>query len=97
MLSELSAFFVFQPVMQEHTIGYQVYYVYNGTIMNGTTVNVHSSNTTTLTFTAPSLPDGVFTGTVVVTVTAVSSIGICQASDPATAIINGKYVHTACT
>ena len=38
---------------------------------NGTTMNVNSS-TTTLTFTAPSLPDGVFTGTVVVMVTALN-------------------------
>ena len=34
-------------------------------------MNVNSS-TTTLTFTAPSLPDGVFTGTVVVMVTALN-------------------------
>ena len=51
-------------------------------------VNVNSS-TTTLTFTAPSLPDGVFTGTVVVMVTAVSRYGVGPASDPATAEIRG--------
>ena len=57
-------------------------------------MNVNSS-TTTLTFTAPSLPDGVFTGTVVVTVTAVNRLGIGPASDPATAEIEGMYyVHT---
>ena len=51
-------------------------------------MNVNSS-TTTLTFTAPSLPDGVFTGTVVVMVTAVNRFGIGPASDPATAEVNG--------
>ena len=51
-------------------------------------INVNSS-TTTLTFTAPSLPDGVFTGTVVVMVTAVSIFAVGPASEPATAEING--------
>ena len=53
-------------------------------------INVDSL-TTTLTFTAPSLPDGVFTGTVVVMVTAVSRFGIGPASDPATAEIHSMY------
>ena len=75
---------IFQPITQEDITGYQVYY-------NGTVVNVNSS---TLTFTAPSLPHDVFTGTVVVMVTATSRYGIGPASDPETAIINGKYVHT---
>ena len=61
---------------------YQVHY-------SGITVSVTSS-TTTLTFTAPSLPDGVFTGTVVVMVTAVHQLGIGPASDPATAEIRGN-------
>ena len=56
---------------------------------NGTMITV-SSSTTTLTFTAPPLPDGVFTGTVVVMVTAISRYGIGQSSDPATAVITGK-------
>ena len=60
---------------------YQVHY-------SGMIVNVDSS-TTTLTFTAPSLPDGVFTGTVVVMVTVVGSVGVGPASDPATAEIRG--------
>ena len=60
---------------------YQVHY-------SGMIVNVDSS-TTTLTFTAPSLPDGVFTGTVVVMVTVVSNVGVRTASDPATAEIRG--------
>ena len=51
-------------------------------------MNVNSS-TTTLTFTAPSLPDDMFIGTIVVMVTAVSSIGVGPASDPATAVISG--------
>ena len=42
---------------------------------SGITVSVNNS-TTTLTFTAPSLPDGVFTGTVVVMVTVVNRLGI---------------------
>ena len=54
-------------------------------------MNVNSS-TTTLTFTAPSLPDGAFTHTVVVMVTAVNSYGKGPASDPETAIIYGKHV-----
>ena len=71
----------FQPITQGDITGYQVYY-------NGTMKNVNSS-TTTLTFTAPSLPDGVFSGTVVVMVTAVNRFGIGPASDPAIAVING--------
>ena len=51
-------------------------------------MNVNSS-TTTLTFTAPSLPDGVFTGTVVVMVTAVNRYGIGLVSDPKTATVKG--------
>ena len=79
--------FCIQPATQGDITGYQVYY-------NGTMITVNSS-TTTLTFTAPSLPDGVFTGIVVVTVTAVrgSEVHVGPASDPATAVINGKYVH----
>ena len=50
-----------------------------------------TNSTTTLTFTAPSLPDGVFTGTVVVMVTVVNQFGVGPASDPATAKINGMY------
>ena len=72
---------MFQAFTQGNITGYHVYY--NGTMM---TVN---SSTTTLTFTAPSLPYGVFTGTVVVMVTAVSSIGLGSASDSATIIITG--------
>ena len=60
---------------------YQVHY-------SGMIVNVDSS-ITTLTFTAPSLPDGVFTGTVVVMVTVVRNVGVGPASDPATAEIRG--------
>ena len=52
-------------------------------------INVNSS-TTTLTFTAPSLPDDVFTGTVVVMVTATSKYGIGPASEPEAAVIYGN-------
>ena len=76
--------YVFQHVTQGDITGYQVYY-------NGTMINVNGS-TTTLTFTAPSLPDGVFTDTVVVMVTAISNYGIGPASDPATAVITGNYI-----
>ena len=72
---------MFQLVTQGDITGYQVYY-------NGTMITVTSS-TTTLTFTAPSLPDGVFTGTVVVMVTAINRYGIGPASDPANAVITG--------
>ena len=54
-----------------------------------------NSSTTTLTFTAPSLPDGVFTGTVVVMVTAVNRYGVGADSDHATATITGM-LHYAC-
>ena len=77
---------IFQPVTQGNIIGYQVYY-------NGTMMNVNSS-TTTLTFTAPSLPDGVFNGTVVVMVTAVSRYGVGPTSNPETAQITGKSIYT---
>ena len=76
----------FQPVTQGDITGYQVYY-------NGTMMNVNDS-TTTLTFTAPSLPDGVLTGTVVVMVTATNRYGLGPASDPDTAIIIGKKYLT---
>ena len=49
-----------------------------------------TNSTTILTFTAPSLPDGVFTGSVVVMVTAISRYGVGPPSVPATAEINGK-------
>ena len=64
---------------------YQVHY-------SGITINVTSS-ITMLTFTAPSLPEGVFTGTVVVTVIAVNSVGLSPVSDPATAEIRGINVN----
>ena len=50
------------------------------------------SPTNTLTFPAPLLPDGVFTSTVVVMVTALSRYGKGPTSDPVTAIITGMYV-----
>ena len=51
-----------------------------------------SNSTTTLTFTAPSLPDGVFTGTIVVMVTVIGRYGIGPASEPETAVFTGKYI-----
>ena len=65
-------------------IGYQVYY-------NGTMMNVNSL-TITLTFTAPSLPDGVFNGTIVVMVTAVSILGVGPPSAPVSTLITGMYI-----
>ena len=51
--------------------------------------NVNSS-TTTLTFTAPSLPDGVFTGTVVVMVTAINQYGVGPVSNSSSVEITCK-------
>ena len=59
--------------MQVDITGYQVHY--NGTMM------IVDSPTTTLTFTAPSLPDGVFTDTVAITVTAINKFGVGLPSD----------------
>ena len=73
----------FQPVIHWDITGYQVYY-------NGTMINVDSL-TTTLTFTAPSLPDDLFSGTVVVTVAATSRLGVGSTSDPVSALIDGTY------
>ena len=58
----------------EQPLVYEVYY-------NGTSQNV-TSPTTTLTFKAPSLPDGVFNDSVIVTVTAINRFGRGQPSDP---------------
>ena len=60
---------------------------------NGTIINVNSS-TTTLTFTAPSLPDGVFTDTVFIIVIAVNKFGVGPASNPATAEIYSMHIRT---
>ena len=49
------------PVTQEGITGYQVSYSVGTMIMTVTT-----NSTTTLTFTPPTLPDDMFTGTVVV-------------------------------
>ena len=56
---------------------------------NGTMMYVDSS-TNGLTFAVPSLPDNVFTGTVVVMVTATSGYGIGPASEPEAAVIYGN-------
>ena len=85
MQNETVILYLFQPVTQGDITGYQVYY-------NGTMMNVNSL-TTTLTFTVPSLPDNVFTGTVVVTVTATSRYGIGPASQPTHVTITGTTIH----
>ena len=59
---------------------------YNGTI------RVVASSTTTLTFIAPSLLDDVFSGTVVVMVTAISRFGMGPTSDPVTAKIDSMCI-----
>ena len=61
-------------------------------------INVDNS-TITLTFTAPSLPDGVFNDTIVVMVTATTGNGIGIASEPATAVIIGIIcvMHNLCS
>ena len=58
----------------EQPLVYEVYY-------NGTRQNV-TSPTITLTFTAPSLPNGVFMGNIIVTVTAINRFGHGTPSDP---------------
>ena len=58
----------------EQPLVYEVYY-------NGTKQNVTSPNTT-LTFTAPSLPDGVFNDSITVIVTAINRFGRGPPSDP---------------
>ena len=78
--------FMFQSVTQGDITEYQVYY-------SGTMMSVDNS-TTTLIFTAPSLPDGKFNGTVVVMVTAVNNLVVGPVSDPATAVISGMSVGT---
>ena len=55
---------------------------------NGTMITVNSS-TTALKFTAPSLPEGVLSATVIVTVTAVNRLRTGIPSDPATTKIIG--------
>ena len=70
----------FQPITQGEITEYQVYY---NTLINET-------SSTTLIFTAPSLPTNVFTDTVVVMVTAVNRYGMGPASEPETAVIYGK-------
>ena len=58
----------------EQPLVYEVYY-------NGTRENV-TSPTTTLTFTAPSLPDGVFVDNIIIIVTAINRFGRGTPSDP---------------
>ena len=48
---------------------------------------------TTLTFTAPSLPDGVFTGTVVVIVTAINQYGVGPDSHHVNAIVTSTVTY----
>ena len=67
--------------MQVDITGYQVHY-------NGTMTNVDSP-TTTLSFTAPSLPDSVFTDTVAITVAAINKFGVGLPSDLVTTEIIG--------
>ena len=59
---------------------------YNGTMQNVT------SPTTTLTFTAPSLPDGVFDGNITVTVTAINRLGHGTPSDPEYSVISKLHL-----
>ena len=80
--------FVFQPVTQGDMTGYQVYY--NGIMMNG------NSSTITLTFTAPTLSDGVFTGTVVVMVTGINRYGVGPDSDHIMVTVTGMVTPYAC-
>ena len=74
---------LFQPVPpQRYLTGLDVYY--NETVMSVTI------STTMLSFTAPSLPDGMFTRTLVATVTTIYTFGNGPVSNQARAIITGK-------
>ena len=64
----------------EQPLVYEIYY-------NRSMINVTSPNTT-LTFTAPSLPDDVFVDNITVTVTAVNRFGRGAPSDPDSAEIS---------
>ena len=59
---------------------------------NGTRQNV-TSPTTTLTFTAPSLPDGVFVDNITVIVTAINRFGRGPPSDPDYDVISKFFLH----
>ena len=68
----------------EQPVVYEVNY--NGTMQNVT------SPTTILTFTAPSLPDRVFSGNITVTVTAINRFGRGTTSNPKYFVIS--KLHT---
>ena len=55
-------------------------------------MNVNSS-TTTLTFTAPSLPNSMFSGTIVVMVAAMNRFGVGPPSDLQIAKFTGTYTY----
>ena len=67
---------------------YEVYY-------NGTMINV-TSPTTELTFTAPSLPDGVFVDNITITVTAINRFGRAEISGADRAEISRFHVQYIC-
>ena len=82
-----------QPItvgsLLEQPLVYEVYY-------NGTMQNV-SSPTTMLTFTAPPLPDGVFSGNITVTVTAINRFGRGMPSDPEDSLISSlNHMYIIC-
>ena len=56
-------------------------------------MDVNSPNTTILPFTAPSIPDNMFTDTVVAMVTATNKYGIGPASERDVAAISGKVIY----
>ena len=82
--------YLFQPVTQGDITGYQVHY-------NGTRINVNSS-TTTITFIAPSLPDGEHDGVVMVMVIATNQFGVGPESDSEFATVTGivAYLDNIC-
>ena len=77
-------FYFPQPIIVgsplEQPLVYEVNY--NGSIQNVTSPN------TTLTFTAPPLPDGVFDGSITVTLTGINKFGRGTPSDPEHAVIS---------
>ena len=82
--------YIFQPVTQGDITGYQVHY-------NGTKINVNSS-TTTITFIAPSLPDGEHNGVVMVMVIATNQFGVGPESDSEFTTVTGivAYLDNIC-
>ena len=89
----MDVFYFPQPITGGNPLEQPLVYEVN---YNGTMQNVTSTNTT-LTFTAPSLPDGEFDGKITVTVTAINRLGHGVPSDPEYAVISKLHHTYICT